>query len=149
VAGGETGTRLGCGAVEACRGAGVEDLLVVRDFFFELGEIFYGFAVELRVEGGWGAVDGARFCWESGFGLEARFNPGAEATVEDVDVLSAEGAECPPCSWGGEDALLLVDDDGAVVADAEGGHAAGESGVEWSENSSMSKKIAPGMCWSR
>ena len=54
------------------------------------------------------------------------FGPGAETPVEDVDVLGAEGAEGPPGSWGGEDAVLFVDDDGVVVADAEGGHAAGE-----------------------
>ena len=40
VAGGEVGARLGCGAVEAGGGASVEDLLVVGDFIFELGEIF-------------------------------------------------------------------------------------------------------------
>ena len=66
------------------------------------------------------AVDGAGFGWEAGF------DPGAEASVEDVDVLGAEGAEGPPGSGGGEDAFLFVDDDGAVVGDAEGGHAAGE-----------------------
>ena len=90
------------------------------NFFFDLGEIFYGFVIESGVEAGWCAVDGAVF------GLETRFNPGVEASVENVDVLGAEGAEHPPCSRGGEDALLFVDNDGAVVADAEGGHAAGE-----------------------
>jgi hypothetical protein len=120
VAGGQAGARLGCCAVEAGGGAGVEDLLVVGDFVFELGEILYGFGVEGCVEGCWRAADGA------GFDREARFNPGAEASVEEVDLLGAEGAEGPPGSRGRKDALLLVDDDGAVVGDAEGGHAAGE-----------------------
>ena len=93
---------------------------MVGDFLFELGEIFYGFVVEGCVEAGGSAVDGA------GLGGEAGFNPGAEASVEDVDLMGAEGAEGPPGSGSGEDAFLFVDDDGAVVADAEGGHAAGE-----------------------
>ncbi len=120
VAGAYAGAWLGCCAVEAGGGAGVEDLLVVGDFFFELGEVFYGFGVEGCVEGGWCAVDGA------GFDGEIVLGPGAEASVEDVDVLGAEGAEGPPGSGSGEDALLFVDDDGHVVADAESGHAAGK-----------------------
>ena len=87
---------------------------------FELGEVCYDVAVEVGVEGGGGTVDGA------GFGGEAGVYPCAEAAVEDVDVLGAEGAEHPPGAGGGEDAVLLVDDDGAGVGDAEGGHAAGE-----------------------
>ncbi len=93
---------------------------MVGDLFFDLGEVFHGFVVELGVEAGQCVVDGAGFGWEAGFG------PGAEAAVEDVDVWGAEGAEHPPCSGGGEDALLFVDDDGGFVGDAEGGHAAGE-----------------------
>ena len=87
---------------------------------FELGEVGYGVAVEFGVEAGGGVVD-----W-TGFGGEVGFGPGAEAAVEDVYVLGAEGAKHPPGAGGGEDALLLVDDDGAVVGDAEGGHALGE-----------------------
>ena len=106
---------------------------MVCDFVFEVREIFYSVVVECCVEGGWCAVDRARLCGKVGFG------PGAEASIEDVDMLDAKGAECPPCAWGREDALLFVDDDGAVVADAEGRHAAGEvlgSGEhmgEWSD----------------
>src|ERR1700727_1159992 len=57
---------------------------------------------------------------------ELRFCPGLKTSVEDVDVLGAEGAEHPPCSGGGVDAGLLVDDDGRGVGDAEGGHAVRE-----------------------
>src|ERR1700727_440956 len=56
---------------------------------------------------------------------ELRFCPGLKTSVEDVDVLGAEGAEHPPGSGGGVDAGLLVDDDGRGVGDAESGHAAG------------------------
>ena len=93
---------------------------MVGDLFFDLGEVFYCVGVELCVEVGLCVVDWTGFCWEAGFG------PGAEAAVEDVYVLVAEDAEHPPCSRGGEDALLFVDDDGGGVGDAEGGHAAGE-----------------------
>src|ERR1700742_1997963 len=76
--------------------------------------------------GGVGPRPGGGVWGRAGFGGEAGFGPATEAAVEDVNVLCAEGAEHPPGSGGGEDAFLLVDDDGAGVADAEGGHAAGE-----------------------
>ena len=55
----------GSGAVpcEAGGGAGVEDLLVGGDVFFELGEVFYGFGVELW-RGRWRGGDGrGRILW--------------------------------------------------------------------------------------
>ena len=54
------------------------------------------------------------------------FGPGASPPSRMWTCWGAEDAECPPGSGGGEDALLFVDDDGAVVGDAEGGHASGE-----------------------
>jgi len=93
---------------------------VLGEAIFELGEIGYSVSVEFGVEAGGGATDGAGFGWEVGV------RPGAEAAVEDVDVLGAEGAEHPPGARGGEDTLLLVDDDGAGVGGTESGHAAGE-----------------------
>ena len=87
---------------------------MLRDALFELGQIGYGFGVEVGVEGSGGAMNGA------GFGGEVGFGPGAETSVEDVDVLSAHGAEHPPGSWSGKDAFLFIDDDCAGVRDAEG-----------------------------
>ena len=89
--------------------------------------VYDGFALKAGVEGGGGLADGTGVGGEVvGVGWEARVNPGSEATVEEVDVFCAHGAEHPPCSWRGEDSLLFVDDDGGGVGDAEGGHAAGK-----------------------
>jgi hypothetical protein len=125
---------------------------MLRDHLLNLGEIFHSLVVEFGVEAGRCAVNAARVSRETGF------DPGAEAAVENVDILGTEGAEHPPCSRSGKDAFLLVDHCGHVIVDTKSRHAmrktsgAGNmwgSGLEQSENSSISKKTAPGMCFAK
>ena len=90
---------------------------MLRDHLLNLGEIFHSIVVEFGVEAGRCAVNAARVSRETGF------DPGAEAAVENVDILGSEGAEHPPCSRSGKDAFLLVDHYRHVIVDTKSRHA--------------------------
>jgi len=100
--------------------AGVQNLRVFRDHLLNLGEVFDGIVVKFGMEAGRRAVN------LSGVRGEAGLDPGAEAAVENVDVVCSEGAEHPSGPRGGEVAYLFVEDDAHMIPNTEGRHAARE-----------------------
>src|ERR1700761_3147118 len=90
---------------------------MLPDHLLNLGEIFHRIVVEFGVEAGRCTVNVARVSGETGF------DPGAEAAVQNVDILGSEGAEHPPCSRSGKNAFLLVDHYGHMTIDTKSRHA--------------------------
>jgi hypothetical protein len=113
VAGAYAGPGLRCTAGETTGGPGVQDLRVLGDHLLHPGKASDGIVVEFGAEAYRCALNLSRLHGETGFG------PGAEAAVENVNILCSEGAQHPPGSRCREDLFLLVDDDGYVIADAE------------------------------